>query len=84
MRNKHYKEENHGGYAINVGAFDIIGSLGKSRIIEDGNESLQTVGLNRDFQDDDGYMDITVKEGKTPYHRWNRGLHIYDGDASTS
>ena len=26
---------------------------------------LQTMGLNKNFQDTDGYMDIEVKEGKT-------------------
>ena len=44
-RNKHYKEEDKGGYAINVGGFDIEGSLDRPRIMEDGNESLQTMGL---------------------------------------
>ena len=66
MRNKQYKEEDHGGYATNVGAFDIAGLLGNSRILEDGNESLQTMGLNTNFRDVDGYMDIEVKDDKTP------------------
>ena len=39
-KNKHYKAEDKGGYAINVGGFDIEGSLGRPRIMEDGNESL--------------------------------------------
>ena len=34
--------------------------------MEDSNGSLRTIGLNRNIQDDDGYMDIEVKEGKTP------------------
>ena len=38
MRNKEYKKEDHGGYAINVGTFDIAGALRNPRIIEDGNE----------------------------------------------
>ena len=50
MRNKHYKEETYGGYAINVGAFDIVGALGKPRIMKDGNESLQVVDINRTFK----------------------------------
>ena len=47
IRNKHYKEEHHGEDAINVGAFDIVGALIKPRIMENGNESLQTMGLNK-------------------------------------
>ena len=66
MRNKKYKEEDHGGYAINVGAFDIDGTLGNPRIMEDGNESLQTMGLNASFHDTNGYMDIEVNEDTTP------------------
>ena len=66
MRDKKYKEEDHGGYAINVGVFDIEGALGNPRIMEDGNESLQTMWLNTTFHDVDGYMNIEVKEGKTP------------------
>ena len=38
IRNKQYKEEDRGGCVINVGAFDIVGSLGKRRIMENGNE----------------------------------------------
>ena len=34
--------------------------------MEDGNESLQTMGLNTNFRDVDGYMDIEVKDDKTP------------------
>ena len=34
MCNKQYKEEDHGGYAINIGAFDIAGKLKKPRIME--------------------------------------------------
>ena len=44
-RDKHYKAEDKGGYAINVGGLDIDGSLGRPRIMEDSNESLQTIGL---------------------------------------
>ena len=65
MRNKKYKEENHGGYAINVGAFDIEGTLGNPRIMEDGNESLQTMGLNKTSNDINGFMDIEIKEEST-------------------
>ena len=34
--------------------------------MEDGNESLQTMGLNTNFRDVDGYMDIEVNDDKTP------------------
>ena len=56
-RNRHYKEEDKGGYAINVGGFDIAGKLARPRIMEDGNESLQTMGLQdksspREIEDD--------------------------------
>ena len=53
-------------YTINIGAFDITGPLAKPRIIEYGNESLQTMGLNTNFQDVDGCMDIEVKDDKPP------------------
>ena len=66
MRNKQYKKEDHGGYAINVRAFDIAGALDNHRIMEDGNKSLHTMGLNTTFHEVDGYMDIEVKDDKTP------------------
>ena len=62
MKNKQYKEEDHGGYTINIGSFDIAGPLDKPRIMEDDNAALQTMGLNTHFQDVDGYMDIEVKD----------------------
>ena len=62
MQNKKYKEEDYSGYAINVGGFDIEGALGNPRIMKDGNESLQTMGINTTFHDINGYMDIEVKE----------------------
>ena len=65
MRNQKYKEEDHDGYAINVGAFDIEGALGNPRIMKDGNKSLQTIGFNTTFHDINYYMDIEVKEDKT-------------------
>ena len=46
IRNKQYKEKDHACYAINVEFIDIVGELGKPRIMEDDNESLQTMGLN--------------------------------------
>ena len=73
---KKYKEEDHGGYAINVGAFDIEGTLGNPRIMEDGNESLQTMGLYASFHDTNGYMDIEVKENTTPTID-GTPLHLY-------
>ena len=66
MCNKQYKEEYHDGYAINIGAFDITGALEKPRIMKDGNVSLQTMALNKNFQDDDSYTGIEVKKGKPP------------------
>ena len=43
--NKHYNDENHGGYAINMGSFDIEGALERPRLMEDGNESLMSMGM---------------------------------------
>ena len=57
--------EDHGGYAINIEAFDIAGALVNPRIIENINELLQTMGLNTKFHDIDGYMNIDVKDDKT-------------------
>ena len=48
-RNKHYKDEDHGDYAINVGSFDIEGALGRPRLMEDGNESLMTMGIQTNY-----------------------------------
>ena len=56
MRNVQYKEKNHRGYTISVGFFDISGALGNPRIMEDGNESSQTMGLNTTFHEVDGIM----------------------------
>ena len=44
-RNKHYNDEDHGGYAINMGSFDIEGALERPRLMEDGNESLMSMGM---------------------------------------
>ena len=56
-RNKQYKAENKDGHAINFGGFDIKGSLGHPRIMEDVNESLHKMGLKdkngpQDMEDD--------------------------------
>ena len=64
--NKHYKEEDQGGYTINVGSFDITGTLSRSRIIGDGNKSLQTMGVTKVLSDDNSYMNIKAKDGKHP------------------
>ena len=45
MRTKQYKDEDKGGYTINVGSFDIEDELGRPRIMEDNSESLLTMGL---------------------------------------
>ena len=65
MRNNHYKDEDHESYAINIGSFNISGILGRPRIIEVGNEYLQTTGLKKCLSEDDGCMDIEVKDYKT-------------------
>ena len=44
-KNKYYKAEDKGGYAINIEDFNIERSLVRPRIMEDGNESLQTMRL---------------------------------------
>ena len=46
-RNKHYRDEDHGGYEINMGSFDIEGILGRSRLMEEGNESLLTMVIQK-------------------------------------
>ena len=48
-----------------IRSFDIARALVKPRIMEDYNESLQTMGFNKNFHDDNGNMDIEVKEDKT-------------------
>ena len=63
MRNKNYKEDDHGGYATNIGSFGIAGALGRYRIIKVGNESLQTIGLDIGLRNDDSCIDIKVEEG---------------------
>ena len=50
---------------MNAGSFDIEGALGRPRIMEDGIESLQTMGLNKFLSEYDNYMDIDIKYGKT-------------------
>ena len=44
-RNKHYRDEDHGGYAINVGSFNIAGALGRPRLMKDSDKSLLTMGM---------------------------------------
>ena len=51
MRNKHYREDDRGGYAINVGSFDIVGGLGRPRFMEDSNEALLTMGIQNNYGD---------------------------------
>ena len=53
-RNKYYKNEDHGGYAINVGSFDIAGALRRSHLMKDDNASLLTISIQKN------YMDITI------------------------
>ena len=50
-RNKHYKEEDYGGYTINVGSFDIAGALGRPHLTEDGNESLLLMRMQKNYGD---------------------------------
>ena len=50
MRNKHYTEKDHKGCAINVRALDIAEILVKLRIMEDSDESLHTMDLNKNFK----------------------------------
>ena len=50
-RNKHYREDNNGGYTINMRAFDISGALGRPRLMENGNESLLTMVMQKNFGD---------------------------------
>ena len=48
-RNKNYKDEDRGGYTINVGSFDIERALGRPRLMEDGNESLMPMGMQTNY-----------------------------------
>lgn len=50
-RNKHYKDEDHGGYTINIEPFDIDGALRRQRIMKYRNESLNNMGLHHNFDD---------------------------------
>ena len=44
---------------MNTGSFDIAGDLGRPRLIEDGNELLLTMGIQKN------YGDINTIEGST-------------------
>ena len=65
IRNKHCKDDDHRGYAINIRYFDIEGSLKLYHIMKNGSESLQVLGLNKGLSENDSYIDIEVKHGKT-------------------
>ena len=58
-RNKYYREDNYGGYTINVGSFDIEEALGIPLLMEDGNELLLTMGIQKN------YWDTSTKERST-------------------
>ena len=49
----------HGKYAIDIGSLDISGALGRTRLMEDDNESLLTICMQNI------YMDIAFTEGAT-------------------
>ena len=68
-RNKYYRDANHGEYAINVGSYDIAEALGRPYFMEDGNESLLTMGMQKN------YGDTNIIEGTT--------LVTYQTEAST-
>ena len=53
----------YGGYVINVESFDIDGILGRLRIMEDRNESLNTMGLQLNFKDE---MDTCITPREIP------------------
>ena len=48
-RNKNYRDDDHNGYAITMGSFHIAGALGRPRFIEDGNNSLMTMGMQKNY-----------------------------------
>lgn len=66
MRNIYYKDEDREGCATIVGSFDMTGTLGRPRIMEDNNEPLPTMELNKGLNEDDSYIDIEIKNGKFP------------------
>ena len=47
--NKHYKDEDGGGNAINIGFFDIEGALRRPRLMKDRNEFLITMGIQTNY-----------------------------------
>ena len=49
--NKYHREENHGEYANNMELFNMSEVLGRLRLIEDGNESLLTMGIQKNYGD---------------------------------
>ena len=59
---KKYKDEDHGGFAIKVGSFDIEGEMERPRTMEDGNKLLHTMGLQTSSGEKDNYMVTEVKE----------------------
>ena len=63
---KHYKDDDQWGYAINVGSFHIEEELEWSRIMEDGNEYLQTMDVNTCLNEKYSYIYIEVKDGNIP------------------
>ena len=65
MRNKHYREDDRGGYAINVGSFDIVGGLGRPRFMEDGNEALLTMGIQNNYGDTNTIEGLTLVTDQT-------------------
>ena len=63
MRSKYLKDDDYGGYAINVGFYDIIGILGRPSIMKYGNDLLQAIGLQKCSSENDT-IDKEFKDGK--------------------
>ena len=66
MRDKHYKDDDQWGYVINVGSFNIKEELEWPRIIEDGNDYLQTMYVITCLNEKDSYVYIEIKDGNIP------------------
>ena len=57
-RNKYYKDDDDGRYAINFGSFIITEVLRRSRLMEDGNELLLTMDKKKNYTDIESQKDL--------------------------
>ena len=60
-----YKRECTLDKVLPTGIDNVLVEIDRHWILHIYDESLQTTGLNRYLQDDDSYIDIEIKEGKS-------------------